>query len=259
MKNLKYIKDFLNEKSIIDLTEIEQKEYENISNMISGYLDEQGIYASFDNGYYSHDGDKDLNGLKKYLDKNSPMGINYFFKKYRDVIYEDSNFISKNGFYDYMLYTYDNSYMLNGNGIGPEPEDKLLKYFYGFQTTKLGKIFLDQNYKTIGDFYKACAENFPSYISDFILGDDNIGDYIVKTYDDYSTCIINLYQIYNKNEWNKIENKITNLNSNDAESWAITDDGILIIVFGDISNNINQYDEDIETIKLSQQIKKYNL
>jgi len=38
MKNLKYIKDFLNEKSIVDLTEVEQEEYENISDMIRAGL-----------------------------------------------------------------------------------------------------------------------------------------------------------------------------------------------------------------------------
>lgn len=283
MKNLKYLDEFVNEGWYNDptdnLNKQDKQEYETITEMIEEYLEEEGIGCSFDSCYFNKDGEKDLNGLKKYIEKEFGDTLDYFFKKYRKIIYDDINFTSKNGFYDYMLYTYDNSFPLNGGGVGPEPEDKLMKYYYGFQTTKLGRLFINQNFETIENFYKACADNFTPYLFNDILSfsvNYDESDYKTIHSDKYSICIINLKSIYKKSRLpenytafiNKIEMKYEEKDKK-LSSWATFDDEIFSIIFGDnikIENVIDQYKHEIEefmghkvALVSSQEVRRYNL
>ncbi len=260
---MKKYKEFLNE----ELKKLDKYEYDTISEMIEEYLDENNIGGSFDASYYNHDGDKDLNGLKKYLNNNSSTNdvLDYFFKKYNDVIYSDDEFISKNGFYDYMLYTYDNSYMLSGNGVGSEPENKLLKYFYGFQTTKLGKIFIKQNFDSFTHFYEICAKEFPEYFFDTVS--DVVFNYEycvgISSTSEYSTSIIIISSLNNNDkEQIKIEfDDEHGFNGGRDISWTLIND-LLVVVFGkkvDMEEELERIKDDIEKIKMGKEIKKYNL
>lgn len=253
---MKSYREFLNE----DLKKSDKIEYDTISDMIEDYLDENGIGVSFNDGYYNHDGDKDLNGLKKYLDDNlsTKNTLDYFFSKYKDTIFSDEYFISKNGFYDYMLYTYDNLFPLNGVGIGTEPEDKLLKYFYGFQTTKLGRIFIMQNFNSFEDFYKACAENFTQYFFEQVsdINYDYTNEFIVSSNDEYSTCIINISGL----DQEIIKKEFIRINENKS-SWYI-DDILFVVVFGkkvDMQDELNRLKQDIKMLLMRKEIRKYNL
>jgi len=256
MKNIKNRQEFLNE----DLKKLDKVEYEAIHDMIENYLDENKIGVSFDDGYYNHDGEKDLNGLKEYLDANSSVNnvLDYFFNKYRDTIYSDDDFIAKNGFYDYMLYTYDNSFMLNGSGVGPEPDDKLMKYFYGFQTTKLGRLFILQNFNSFENFYRVCANEFPAYFFDTLssIRYDYEDEFIVSSNNDYSTCIINISGLDKEKIIKEFED------TNEGKSSYIIIDDVFIVVFGKIVNmkeELNRLKKDIEIVRIKKQAKKYNL
>ena len=255
---MKKYKEFLNE----ELKELDEKEYDYISEIIKDYLEENRIGGSFDDGYWNHDGDKDLNGLKKHFEEKFGNTLDYFFKKFKDTIYSDGNFIAKNGFYDYMLYTYDSKFMLNGGGIGPEPDDKLMKYFYGFQTTKLGRIFIKQNFNSFAHFYEVCANNFPEYFFEnvtevpFDYGDDEFG---VSSTKNYSTCIINISTL-DDSYIKTIETDFINVND-DKSSWIIIDD-FFIVVFGenvDMNEELERIKIDMERIKIGTEIKKYNI
>ena len=270
MKNLKHIDEFINE-SWIDPTEklkLDDKiEYDEISSIINDYVVELSP-NSFDVSYYRQDGEKDLKGLKKYLDENSSKNniLDYFFKKYRTVIYNDENFISQNGFYDYMLYTYDKSYMLNGGGVGPESEDKMYKYLYGFQTTKLGNLFIKQNFDTMDNFYKECAKAFPDYFFyNFIFNNQgnilyypNYKDYTII---DNNVCIIGISFI------NNMKNFISELDNMDKTPPYLIDDGIFITIFCDDNLNIEdeiikyktKHKDIIEKLKMKYTMSKYNL
>jgi len=270
MKNLKNINEFINESYYYDITKNlnhkDKKEYINIIESIDNYVEMKHISQSFNDGYYNKDGDKNLNGLKTYLDNKFSMKniLDYFFKKYKDIIYNDDSFISKNGFYDYMLYTYDVSFPLSGSEIGSEPDDKLLKYFYGFQTTKLGQIFINQNFESFNEFYKTCAENFADFFFESTIGyGDSDNNFIVKDF----TCIINITPILNKKTIDDIKEEFENINNNISQSWKIIKSyggfNYFIINFGEKKINMveefNRHENDIEQFEIKNNARKYNL
>lgn len=139
--------------------------------------------------------------------------------------------------------------------IWPEPIDKLMKYYYGFQTTKLGKIFIYQNYKTIEDFYKSCAENFVEYFFGDRLGmnDDDVIKIKYTSVVKNNVCILinDDFYIEEFEEWDK-----------NKSSWTIEGD-IFIVEFGDNTINmeyeLEKYKIDIEMLKLKNVTRKYNL
>jgi len=264
---MKKYKEFINEN-------VDKDEYYDILEMIEEYLEKNKIGGSFNDGYFKHDGDKDLNGLKKYLDENSSINniLDYFFNKYRDTIYNDHNLIENNGFYDYMLYTYDNTFTLNGYGA-PEPTDKLLKYYYGFQNTKLGKLFIKQNFKTESNFYKVCAENYLDYHCESNAIEEleyDVNDSLVISNKKYSMIILNIKNIWlkNKDEYEKIGNLLNIME--DDENTSIYDDELFGTMFSKdkikIDSKIEEHRKEIEKwlghtqpLIRSSEIRKYNI
>lgn len=238
MKILKSHKDFLKESF--------KNEYDRIKEVILKFNSVVILGPSFMLGYYNHDGESDLKQLKSHLMKNG-YDLDYFMQKYKKEIYNDVDFTECCGFFDYLLYTYDSSFPLSGVDILSEPEDKLIKYTYGYQTKKLGREYILQNYNSLGDFYKDCAENFNNYLHDNFDYSIDKKDIKLLLEDNYSLFIVN----YKKNK-HKIDS--INLSIGNSIKYVIKNN-LAIFIFGDLNNK--KIDEIIEKLFNDENVKKW--
>lgn len=241
MKNIISRKNFLNEY---------KSDYEIIKDLIFDFVEKEGLDIRF-SSYFTQNGDKDIEKLKEHLLDNN-INLDRFMVVFHKQIYNDSEFTQANGFFDYLLYKYDNDYPLHGSEIGPEPEDKILKYYYGYQTKKLGKLYLLQNYDSLSNFYKDCAKNIPSYFE--LNTGEKIPDKNIKIIYGEKFSISCIYT--NKYVLDKF---ISNIN---IKNYEIIANKLLIIGFGD-NINFSLYYDEIEKWKpgifFEHDTDKYNL
>lgn len=279
MKNIISKQDFLLESL---------NEYNKIKNQILDiveYNGEYGMYFSDSfNGYsFVREGEKKF---KKFLEilKNKGINIDYFFSKYKNQIYNDTDFTWNNAIIDMLLYKYDKSHLLSGTNannstIGDWNEygslERTLKYDYGWHTTNLGKKYLFQGYNKLIDFYKDVALEFPikiieeqtenintNYNYKTIL--DYYTDIIVK--DDYAISITNFKKIFDDgiltmktDKNNQYEFFLKNMNYT-SKTFEIKDNHF-IEYFGENIKPITliELKGAKERIKLKKAINKYNL
>jgi hypothetical protein len=221
------------------LNEEDLKEYDTISELITwDFLHKSKLNGiSFILSYFNRNGASDLKDLKAFL-YNEGYDLDVFMSKFRDIIYEDYSFTEDCGFLDYLLYSYDNKYMLSGNdGMKyAGPDDYLLKYTYGFQTTTLGREYIKQNFDTITDFYYACADN----LSKFLECENEKIEIIYEK--DYAICIIE-NDINSNIDTDDIRKKLDEMGN------TIFEGRFIVVVIGDNTNTNLILDLNLDLIK----------
>jgi hypothetical protein len=235
--------------------------YDEVKELIDEFIKEEfGFVGSFCNGhYYRKPGNKHIQELKIYL-KRIGINLDTFMKNNMNIILDDDYFVAANGFMDYLVYTYDKSFLLSGVDCMDTAEEISIKYEYGYQNTKIGRIYLKQAFGTLANFYK-------KHIEYCILDlNSNKNDYIIETYDKNNiflfTCDKNYLseelltrlkgeELFGENNSNLIMFKIKN---------------ILVFIFGNLKimdektlDKYVDYADIIEKLEFQSAITKYNL
>jgi hypothetical protein len=118
--------------------------------------------SSFDNYFYannSDDANSYLNILKKELQKKK-INLFKFISQYEDRVFNDDDFISKNGFMDFILYTYDDTKgILSGDKlIDRDVDTYYYKYTYGFHNYYMGQKYILQSFNSLDEYFKKVSE-----------------------------------------------------------------------------------------------------
>jgi len=168
-----------------------------------------------------------------------------------DEILEDPLFISANGFMDYLIYTYDNSYPLSGNDCSDDGEEIEIKFDYGYHNYDLGKKYLVQNFGTLSNYF----EKYLTYKLEQL--DINKDNYFIVKYDDDNVFLFSVPFVQLA--------KNTDDNIKDMNSFKIKN--ISVYIFGklDFIKNATElekyidYNDIIEKLELQASANKYNL
>lgn len=235
--------------------------------------------GSFTN-YYVNNYDyvkNDIKILENELKKQN-FDLTEFFQKYKEEIYKDYDFIQVNGFYDSLLYYFDNENgILSGNKLlGSDDIEYVYKYKYGYFNYDMGKKFILQSFETLKKYYKTTAKKFLLAFISTNISNKNAKDIVKKSSvilpnNDSFILIIHLRILYSL-----LNNKLTysdfkyNFKEDIKGSRFESDDDIIQILIGDnyTGNTVSQdkYNEiknkfniTYKEILFQQDVKNFNL
>jgi len=278
--------------------ELSKQIYQFIINFIEVNEDYTDLTGNFTRHFKTDTNELDQY-LNKLLDELLEEGFNFenFYREYREKILKDFNFTMHGFFMDYVLYHFDKDYPLGGNTLDDgEPDEKLIKYYYGYYKYDLGEKFILQSYPDMEDFYYDVAKNF---IYDLSTGDSIRSSFRsittippkeakkiqsicseTKKYDTYSVVFLNTNFFYKMIEFFIDDNKTIldvkkafekDINSFDIEYLEPTENMILIFgktkdfLVGDkyeILQNVGDEKKAMKFIKnkiMKRDAGKYNL
>ena len=227
-------------------------EYKKIRKIIKSFIKKETYNDSFsqfmkDDYYY----DK-IDTLEQELVNSGNISLTEFMNKYRKRIYEDNKFTQCCGMLDIILYRYDKKHPLGGDIT----VDAVNRYEYGYQNYSLGRLYLEQKFGTLENFYNEIANDI---IKNYLLVDS-----YTEIVNDVEGCTL----IFTHSD--NLNNKF---HQNFDEGKYIILDNIAIIFVGDENSIKDLIDEfshdkiddwlDFEGIKqnidLHQTAKKYNV
>ena len=231
-------------------------EYNKIRKIIKSFIKKETYNDSFsqfmkDDYYY----DK-IDTLEQELVNSGNISLNEFMNKYRKRIYEDNKFTQCCGMLDIILYRYDKKHPLGGDIT----VDAVNRYQYGYQNYSLGRLYLEQKFGTLENFYNEIVNDI---IKKYLLVDS-----YTEIVNDVEGCTLIFTHSDNLNN---------NFHQNFDEGKYIILDNIAIIFVGDENSIKSLIDEftrrfdidkindwlDFEEIKkdvdFHQTVKKYNV
>jgi len=236
--------------------------YDEVKELIDEFIEEEyGAFGSFCDGhYYKKPGDEHVAELKIFL-KREGLDLDNFMKTNMNDILKDDFFINANGFMDYLVYTYDKSYLLSGAECMDDADEISIKYEYGYQNTKIGRIYLRQTFGTLANFYR---KHIIYRLEDLNINEDN---YIIETYDDDNVFLFVASIDYSpKKLFNHLKGDIL-ADENYACLITFAINNISVFIFGNLNitdeKTLDKYidinDIDLEKLEIRSSANKYNL
>jgi len=235
-------------------------------------LTEDGIIpkSSFDYSFYRlnlQDANSYLDILQKELQKKQ-INLFKFISQYEDLVFDDDDFTYKNGFMDFILYTYDNTKgLLSGEKlINREIDTYYYKYTYGFHNYEMGKKYILQSFSSLDEYFKKVSETIIQSFLDTGFGFDVsslIEDYmIIKKHNNGYVVYGDLLSIFAK-----INTKFTLLNYDDFEDnfrelkkYSFIRDHILVFFVNcSVKKDNSEFEEVKDKFELIRNVNKYNL
>ena len=170
-------------------------------------------------------------------------------------ILKDENFVSNNGFYDYLVYKYDNSHPLSGNLLsdsGDIDEDIVIKFDYGYHNYDLGRKYILQSFDTISDYYEMYIN---TKMKDLDIKKEK---YIIRKLDDRNVFLFTT-DPYGEGTGGYFREQIQG-----SDIVGMLKIGkVLILSFGKIEIDedelLKDYDDILEELELKSAMHKYNL
>lgn len=241
---------------------------------ISNKIDQRSFTNYYINNYVEVK--NDIKILENELKKQN-FDLTKFFEKYKDEIYKDYDFTQVNGFYDSLLYYFDDKDgLLSGNKLlGSEDIEYVYKYKYGYYNYDMGKKFILQSFKTLKDYYKTTAKKFLLGLMDinYSIDKKDIKKLsIILPNNDSFILLIHLrilYSLlrYNKMSYSEFKNEFKEIikgsrfeSNGDIIQILIGDNYTGNVISQDKYNEIkNKFDIIHKEILFKQDVKNFNL
>jgi len=272
MKNLKHIRDFLNENS---------DEYEILKSKLIKIVDL--FKGSFRNTYFLRTGKDEFQEFLEECEQDN-FDVDYFMSNYISKAIQDNDLVYHSAIMDMLLYKYDKKHPLSGalltDDIGSwDDNGAIIKYNYNYHKLDLGKKYLYQSYDNLSEFYKESANQFPlSFMQrhiDFKIKleseklfspKSNIIEYYsdVVNFKNYYASIINLKGLCQDNYiHSSYDNLLNNIDYDPTvNTYHHIVEGCFIAYFGEnIGKKLEVWDVDdaLERMEIKQTTQKYNL